>query len=261
MDDEHYVYIDPMRLRQILLNLLENAVKYNNENGIVKITSKYKEGSVYIHIKDSGMGIPQNELDKIFEPFYRIKGIKVDGIGIGLSLVKQLVELMGGELGVESEVGKGSDFWFSFPLVNDVHDYRSKMRHSSLHQKISQPMEQKKILYIEDNRSNLNLVKNIIGSMSHLSLVSATCGKEGLDIALNEHIDLILLDMNLPDMTGYEAIEILQKNEWANHIPVIALSANAIPTEIQKALEKGFKDYITKPIDIKQLLEKIEKFL
>jgi signal transduction histidine kinase/CheY-like chemotaxis protein len=260
MDDEHYVYIDPMRLRQILLNLLENAVKYNNENGIVKITSKYKEGSVYIHIKDSGMGIPQNELDKIFEPFYRIKGTKIDGTGIGLSLVKQLVELMGGELGVESEVGKGSDFWFSLPVVNHSHDLGDKMNHSSFQEK-PQQMEQKKILYIEDHLSNLNLLKKVMSSMSYLSLFAATCGKEGLDIIFNEHIDLILLDMNLPDMTGYEVIEILQKNERTNHIPVIALSANAMPEEIQKALEKGVKYFISKPIDIQQFLQKIEKFL
>jgi PAS domain S-box-containing protein len=121
--DEYYVYIDSTRFRQILLNLLDNAVKYNRDNGIVTITGRTEGGMIYIHIRDSGIGIPKDEYEKIFEPFYRIKGTGVDGTGIGLAFVKQLIQLMGGTIGVKSQLGEGSDFWFSLPAIKG--DYSS----------------------------------------------------------------------------------------------------------------------------------------
>jgi signal transduction histidine kinase len=120
---ECYVYIDSTRFRQILLNLLDNAVKYNRDNGIVTITGRMEGETIYIHIRDSGIGIPEDECEKIFEPFYRIKGTGVDGTGIGLAFVKQLIQLMGGTIGVKSQLGEGSDFWFSLPAKKG--DYSS----------------------------------------------------------------------------------------------------------------------------------------
>jgi signal transduction histidine kinase len=114
---EYYVYIDSTRFRQILLNLLDNAVKYNRDNGIVTITGRMEGETIYIHIRDSGIGIPEDECEKIFEPFYRIKGTGVDGTGIGLAFVKRLIQLMGGTIGVKSQLGEGSDFWFSLPVI------------------------------------------------------------------------------------------------------------------------------------------------
>jgi signal transduction histidine kinase len=121
---EYYVYIDSTRFRQILLNLLDNAVKYNRDNGIVTITGRTEGETIYIHIRDSGIGIPEDECEKIFEPFYRIKGTGVDGSGIGLAFVKQLIQLMGGTIGVKSQLGEGSDFWFSLPVIK--RDYSSE---------------------------------------------------------------------------------------------------------------------------------------
>jgi signal transduction histidine kinase len=120
---EYYVYIDSTRFRQILLNLLDNAVKYNRDNGIVTITGRMEGETIYIHIRDNGIGIPEDECEKIFEPFYRIKGTGVDGTGIGLAFVKRLIQLMGGTIGVKSQLGEGSDFWFSLPVIKG--DYSS----------------------------------------------------------------------------------------------------------------------------------------
>ncbi|RAK18495.1 CheY-like chemotaxis protein [Anoxybacillus vitaminiphilus] len=216
---------------------------------------------VQIHVEDSGIGIAKEEWEKIFEPFYRIKGTHADGTGIGLSLVKQLVHLMGGEVGMDSTLGEGSDFWFSIPISKNIyHDERYDREIDKQYRKRLQSM-QKKILYIEDNEANLQLVKEIFEPYPNITLRLAMNGQEGIKAALNEKVDLILLDINLPDMSGYEVFEILQGNEITKSIPVIALSAYAMKDELQKALKKGFAQYLTKPIHIEQFLETIEKLL
>jgi PAS domain S-box-containing protein len=258
---DDYIYTDPVRFRQIMLNLLSNAVKYNRENGVVMISSKHDHGNIYIHVQDSGIGIAKEEWEKIFNPFYRIKGTYVDGTGIGLSLVKQLVQLMGGEVGMHSALGEGSDFWFSLPVAVDVYTNDIYQKESKKNQEIKLQGIARKILYIEDNVSNLQLMKKILEPYPNITLLLATNGQEGIEFALNEKIDLILLDINLPDMSGYEVFEVLQQNEITKAIPVIAISAYAMKDEIQKALKIGFIDYLTKPIDMKQLLMKIGKVL
>jgi PAS domain S-box-containing protein len=260
-DENELVYVDPVRLKQIMINLLSNAVKYNRQNGVVIISSRREKGNIYIHVQDSGIGIAKEEWEKIFEPFYRIKGTHADGTGIGLSLVKQLVRLMGGEVGMNSTLGEGSDFWFSIPVVKNVyHDERCDRESGKHHRKRFQSMT-KKILYIEDNETNLQLVKKIFEPYPNITLRFAVNGQEGIEVALNEKVDLILLDIHLPDMSGYEVFEILQENEITKSIPVIALSAYAMKDEIQKVLKKGFAEYLTKPINIEQFLETIEKLL
>ncbi|HZG60066.1 MAG TPA: ATP-binding protein [Anoxybacillus sp.] len=260
-DEIGFVYADPVRLKQIMLNLLSNAVKYNRQNGVVIISTRHEHGKIYIHVQDSGIGIAKEEWKKIFEPFYRIKGTHADGTGIGLSLVKQLVHLMGGEVGMNSMLGEGSDFWFSIPVGKHVaHDERYGREIGKHHRKRLQSMT-KKILYIEDNEANLQLVKKIFEPYPNITLRFAVNGQEGMEVALNEKVDLILLDINLPDMSGYEVFEMLQENEITKPIPVIALSAYAMQDEIQKALKKGFAEYLTKPIHIELFLETIEKLL
>jgi PAS domain S-box-containing protein len=259
--EKEYVYIDPVRLKQIMLNLLSNAVKYNQEHGVVMISTKYENGNIYIHVQDSGIGIAEEEKEKIFEPFYRIKGTRVDGTGIGLSLVKQLVQLMGGDVGVDSTLGKGSDFWFRLPVALDLDTNDAHKKECDTNQERKLQSIERRILYIEDNVSNLQLMKTILEPYPNITLLSATNGHKGIQVAINENVDLILLDMNLPDMSGYEVFDVLQKNKKTKSLPVIALSAYAMKDEIQKALKRGFTDYLTKPIDIKQLLGKIEKIL
>ena len=256
---DNYVSIDEIRFRQILLNLMENAIKYNKENGEIKVRCVQKDDSVIIHVIDNGVGIPKEEQSRIFEPFYRLDHSHVDGTGIGLSLVKQLVQLMGGELGLNSEIGRGSDFWFRLPTeslnAGDTREIRVDKYESSIGD------ENYQILYIEDNPSNLELVSEIIGVENGITLHSAETGLEGLQLASIRELDLILLDIHLPDMTGFEVLDQLKENPFTNHIPVIALSANAMPEDIHEALAKGFKEYITKPLHVPSFLQTISKYL
>ncbi|MHC0038881.1 PAS domain-containing hybrid sensor histidine kinase/response regulator [Pseudoneobacillus sp. C159] len=253
--NELFIYSDPIRFKQIILNLLENAVRYNQQNGEIMIDVELKDEYVIIHVTDNGIGISKNDQELIFEPFYRAKNSNAEGTGIGLSLVKQLVILMGGKLGVESSVGEGSDFWVGFPVITIEKDYSTDY---IISEKVFVPeMKQKKILYIDDNPSNLLLVSQIFKTVQEITLLSALTGKEGVDIALTQSIDLILLDMNLSDSNGFEVMRQLQSSPITKDIPVIALSANAMPSEINHALEKGFKDYIVKPIEISSFLKDI----
>ncbi|WP_232509558.1 hybrid sensor histidine kinase/response regulator [Parageobacillus thermoglucosidasius] len=254
--DEYYVYTDSTRFRQILLNLLDNAVKYNRDNGTVMITSGSEGGNICIHIKDNGIGIPKKEYEKIFEPFYRIKGTEVDGTGMGLALVKQLIQLMGGTIGVESELGAGSDFWFSLPAVKG--DYSGGM---NLHQERLLQMGEKKILYIEDSEANLKLMEKILEPFPNFSLVSANRGKDGLKIAFHEQLDLILVDINLRDISGYKVLESLQEDGRTKQIPVIAFSADVASSEMEmlKIPKTGLREYMEKPLEIGLFFRKLEQ--
>ncbi|BDG46907.1 ATP-binding protein [Parageobacillus sp. KH3-4] len=254
--DEYYVYTDSTRFRQILLNLLDNAVKYNRDNGTVIITSGSEGGNICIHIKDNGIGIPKKEYEKIFEPFYRIKGTEVDGTGMGLALVKQLIQLMGGTIGVESELGAGSDFWFSLPAVKG--DYSGGM---NLHQERLLQMGEKKILYIEDSEANLKLMEKILEPFPNFSLVSANRGKDGLKIAFHEQLDLILVDINLRDISGYKVLESLQGDGRTKQIPVIAFSADVASSEMEmlKIPKTGLREYMEKPLEVELFFRKLEQ--
>jgi signal transduction histidine kinase len=247
-----FVYLDPVRLRQIILNLLDNAIKYNKVNGEIFITIDCKQEAIVIHIIDNGIGIPLEEQSKIFEPFYRVTNSKVEGAGIGLPVVKQLVLLMGGDLGVESSEGQGSDFWFRLPIVQ----FNAEESFCIIESEMDNPPNdcKKTILYIEDNYSNIELVFIMLNREDEIKLLIAMTGEEGIEIAIQQPLDLILLDLNLPDMNGFEVLEKIKRNPKTEGIPVIALSANAMTNDINQALAKGFKDYITKPIDVKDFL-------
>ncbi|MED3625248.1 PAS domain-containing hybrid sensor histidine kinase/response regulator [Neobacillus thermocopriae] len=253
------VYVDPTRLKQVLLNLLENAIKYNKENGDIFITYECKENFLYVHIQDTGMGIPPEAQEKIFTPFFRLEHSQIEGTGMGLSLVKQLIQLMGGQVGVNSHLGMGSDFWISLPLAHP-------------NQKISQPDNEKKrivspiqktvtILYIEDDPSNLLLVTEILKEIHDVTLHVAQTGLAGLEMANQQKYDLILLDLNLPDMNGFHVLEKLKEHDRHADIPVIALSSNARKEDLNRAIKHGISDYLTKPIDISCFLSILLKYL
>lgn len=256
-----FVLADPFRLKQILLNLLDNAIKYNREHGKVNIFCHLEGNELAVHIVDTGVGLSVDEYAKVFVPFYRIEETKEEGTGIGLSLVKQLVQLMGGKISVLSHKGKGSDFCFSLPIPDDL---KAVMRWG---EQVEPPVsnggkgDNYRLLFIEDNESNLHLVRNIIKSQPSYTLLSARSGKKGLEIAAKEKVDLILLDINLPDIHGYDVFDILKKSEQTKDIATIAVSANAMPQDIQDTLDKGFDNYVTKPLNVKEFLTVVSETL
>ncbi len=256
-----FVLADPIRLKQIFLNLLDNAIKYNREGGKVMIFSYFKGNEQIIHVADTGVGISVEEYQKVFVPFYRIEGTQEEGTGIGLSLVKQLVQLMGGKISVTSQKGIGSDFFFSLPLPNELKAVMRWGEEVELTEKNIRKEDDYRLLYIEDNESNLNLVRKIMKSQPSYTLLSARTGKEGLEMAANEKVDLVLLDLNLPDIHGYEIFDRLKTIKQTKDIAVIAVSANALPQDIQYTLDKGFDNYVTKPFNVKEFLTVIRETL
>jgi ribose transport system substrate-binding protein len=256
------VYADPIRLKQILLNLLDNAIKYNRISGTVTIFCEIQGAELIIHIVDSGAGISAEEAGKIFVPFYRIEGTSEEGTGIGLSLVKQLVHLMGGKVNVSSgEKGNGSDFFFSLPLPKDFTigiRWEEQVESLVLHE---QTADTYCILYIEDNESNLNLVNKIMKAQPSYTLLTARTGKEGIEMASKEKVDLVLLDLHLPDFSGYDVFRILKANEQTKDLLVIAVSANAVREDIQRTLKMGFDHYLIKPFNIREFLTAIGEML
>lgn len=257
-----FVLADPTRLKQVLLNLLDNAIKYNRDGGKVIIFSKLKGNHQIIHIVDTGIGLSPEEYHKVFVPFYRIEGTQEEGTGIGLTWVKQLVHLMGGKISVTSQKGIGSDFYFSLPLpqeLNTAVQWGEEMKAQKLTN--DGKSDYYCLLYIEDNESNLHLVRNILKSQKYYKFLTARSGKEGLKLAANEKVDLILLDLNLPDIHGYEVFSRLKSSEKTKDIAIIAVSANAMPRDIQETLDKGFDNYITKPINVREFLTIINETL
>lgn len=256
------VQADRLRLRQILLNLLSNAVKYNRDHGSVQIACQFgAEGKVRISVHDNGRGIAPEALPRLFKPFERIESAYdgIEGTGIGLALSKRLVEAMGGSIGVESIAGVGSTFWVELPaaeakvyLPSDFSaDDAMQSTYATAHT----------LLYIEDNPANLRLVQKIISTHTSLRLLDARTAEQGLVLAKAHHPNLILLDINLPGMNGFEALRHLQEDPATCDIPVIAISANAMERDIKKGLAAGFADYMTKPLDIPKLLTLLDTLL
>jgi PAS domain S-box-containing protein len=259
-----HIFADKTRLKQVLLNLLSNGIKYNRKEGSVTLTlEKQQDGILNILVTDTGMGIPSEKLEKIFVPFDRLgaEGSEVEGTGIGMTISKKLIELMNGRIGVHSTMGKGSQFSVSLPgcdpkKINKEHE--SLPLESSSHETSKQKLT---VLYIEDNKTNVLLVQDILSDFPEVEMLAAPQAAMGLDLAHAHQPNLILLDINLPDMDGYEALKRLQNMEETHNIPVIALSANAMQKDIDKAKEAGFKDYITKPIDMVKFKKMLEGFV
>lgn len=250
---DYVIRADPLRLRQILLNLTSNAIKYNRQGGTVVINcGSSREGWFRIEVEDSGRGIAAEELPRLFIPFERLEPAYsgIEGSGIGLALSRKLTEAMGGVIGVESVAGAGSRFWVEFPLV--VEENTEPLPDLiALQAELS---NSRTVLYIEDNPSSLRLVERSISGRLGLVMLNAPNAELGLEMARNHRPDIILLDINLPGMNGFEALNILQHDTLTRDIPVIAITANAMECDIKKGLDAGFVDYLTKPLDIIQLV-------
>ena len=260
------VRADRVRLKQVLLNLLSNGVKYNSENGKLTLECIYgNDSQVRINVKDTGSGISTEQQARLFMAFDRldVDQAEIEGTGIGLVITKNIVELMDGEIGVESHPGKGSNFWITLPgEATSPVDY-SETDAIKAHKQLFQPRSNREftVLYVEDNPANLRLVAQLLGRRPDIHLWSAHEPLLGLELAEEHKPDLILLDINLPGMDGYEVLRLLRQRESTKHTPVMAISANAMPKDIVKGNEAGFNEYITKPINVVALLEAIEKML
>ena len=257
------VRADHTRLKQVLLNLLSNAVKYNSDRGkLIIACEQVEDNQTRVSITDTGAGLTQQQQTQLFTPFERLGTEKtnIEGTGIGLVITKNLVELMGGRIGVDSKSGEGCTFWFELPnasedtLLKATADTAKPVDQSAP----GEPEYQHTVLYIEDNPTNLRLVAQLLGSRPNINMWSAHEPLLGLDLAMEHVPDLILLDINLPGMDGFDVLKHLRERGVTRHIPVIAVSANAMPGDIEKGLAAGFDAYVTKPIDIHALLKVVE---
>ena len=261
----YFVSADRTRVKQVLINLLSNAIKYNKPEG--KVTVEYQAippGSIRINVRDTGKGLAAEQLLQLFQPFNRLgkeTGAE-EGTGIGLVVTKRLVELMGGSIGADSSVGAGSVFWFELSLTTAPMLAIQEAEHAALSlPRVSDGAPRRTVLYVEDNPANLELVEQLIARRSDLRLLSAADGDLGIEFARVYQPAAILMDINLPGISGLEAMKILRADAITAHIPIIALSANAVPHDIEKALQAGFFDYLTKPIKVIQFMDTLDAAL
>ena len=264
-DTPYFVRADRTRLKQILINLLSNAIKYNLPDGTVIVEcSRSTAQHTRISVRDTGAGLTQEQLLQLFQPFNRLgqESSGEEGTGIGLVMSKRLVELMGGVIGVESNVGQGSVFWFELSsatapqvaaeLAQPVAAPATKIEHGA---------PRHSLLYVEDNPANLDLVEQLIARRPDLRLLSATDGNSGIELARREQPEVILMDINLPGISGIQALKILREDPLTAHIPVLAISANAMSTDIRKGMDAGFFGYLTKPIKVSEFMEALNAAL
>lgn len=265
---EHlYVQADAVRLKQVVLNLVSNGIKYNREGGSVTVLfSADRDKSFTIRVQDTGYGIPVEHQKAVFEPFNRLGAEEsgTEGSGVGLVITKQLVEMMEAQLSFYSEVGQGTCFeillkqradWSE--LSNEEKTRLAKLKPGS-HLNIK---GKRHILYIEDNPSNLRLMEQLLQRFPNIRLQCASEAFKGLYIARTEAPDLVILDINLPGMDGYEILNVLKHDPSTAHIPVVALSANAMNYDIERGIQAGFEEYLTKPVIFEELIGVLNKWL
>ena len=259
-----FVGADRTRLKQVLINLLSNAIKYNLPKGTVVVDVvrvKNSPDRVRVSVKDTGAGLPPDMLRQLFQPFNRLgqERSTEEGTGIGLVMSKRLVELMGGEIGVESTVGLGSVFWFELNAAAAPQLAIDKAETTATPQaQVERGAPLRTLLYVEDNPANLMLVEQLIARRKDMRLLVARDGNLGIQIARAKQPEVILMDINLPGISGIEALRILRDDPATAHIPVVALSANAMPRDIEKGLEAGFFRYLTKPIRVHEFMQTLD---
>ena len=264
---DYQLVADPLRLQQVFYNLISNAIKYISRNGHIKIVyEKLPADWIRVAIVDDGPGLSEASLSRLFIPFERLDAScsDIEGTGIGLVACKRLVKLMNGNIGVESEETKGCKFWFELKIdsnetngVSDIVDIQNE----NINGLESENDSEKYILYIEDNITNLKVVEKWIAKTTNYKLLSAKDATEGFAKLEERKPEIILLDINLPGIGGYEVLEIIRQNTDYDGIPVIAVTANAMLDEIERGMDAGFDSYITKPIDLDKLVRSIDRLL
>ncbi|HVS26190.1 MAG TPA: PAS domain S-box protein [Burkholderiales bacterium] len=261
-DCPYFVNADRTRVKQVLINLLSNAIKYNKVGGTVVVDCiASTPGRIRICVKDTGEGLTPDKLTQLFQPFNRLgqEANVEEGTGIGLVVCKRLIELMGGEIGVESTVGVGSMFWIELNLTAEPQPAAGTAEPRAVDQaQVQADAQLRTLLYVEDNPANLMLVEDLIARRPDIRLLSARDGNRGIEIARASRPDVILMDINLPGISGIQALRILAEDPATAHIPVVALSANAMPRDIEKGLEAGFFRYLTKPIKVNEFMDTLD---
>jgi signal transduction histidine kinase/CheY-like chemotaxis protein len=260
-----FVYADRIRVKQVMINLLMNALKYNRPGGSVSVDfTARSECGLCIHVRDTGLGLTQAQLPQLFQAFNRLgrEATAEEGTGIGLVVTKRLVELMGGKIGVESTLGVGSVFWIELPLTDAPKiDDKDQEALAGVHTGINLDVRPYSVLYVEDNPANLELVEQILSRRADLHFFSAAEAGIGIAFARSHRPDVILMDINLPSVSGMDAMQILRADPRTAHIPILALSANAVERDIQNAIAAGFVGYITKPIKVSTFLQALDNAL
>jgi CheY-like chemotaxis protein len=266
VDPACFVKADRTHLKQALINLLSNAIKYNRAGGAVDVRcSAVTAQRLRISVQDGGEGLSPDKLTQLFQPFNRLgqEAGAIEGTGIGLVVCKRLVELMEGEIGVQSKVGVGSEFWIELnlalaPQLDTDADALLAQAPAYDHQPGA---AMRTLLYVEDNQTNMELVAQLVARRPDLRLLSAGDGMSGIALARTHQPQVILMDINLPDISGIEALKILRQDPTTKHIPVLAISANAIPRDIEKGLAAGFARYLTKPFKVNEFMQALDQAL
>ena len=260
LSEPFFVHADRTRVKQVMINLLSNAIKYNSHGGKVTVEcTAGREGMVRISVTDTGAGLTSEQTEQLFQPFNRLgqEDGAEEGTGIGLVVTKQLTELMGGAIGVDSEVGVGTTFWIELTASSEP-VLEAAAFDAPLLLSTRNGAAMKTLLYIEDNPANLTLVEQLIQRRSDLKLLTAIDGHTGMQLARAYQPDVILMDINLPGVSGYGCLKILRDDVTTAHIPVMALSANAMPRDIEKGVEAGFLRYLTKPINVVEFMSALD---
>ena len=258
-----FVKADRTRLKQVLINLLSNAVKYNRPGGNVVVTCAHQnQERIRICVEDTGQGLSAEQITQLFQPFNRLgqQAHTEQGTGIGLVMTKRLIKLMGGVIGVESTVGKGSVFWIEVNLTTEP-QHEADTAATVVAGPFATNGQTHTLLYVEDNPANLLLVETLMERRPNIRLLTARDGHSGVSMARTAQPDVILMDINLPGISGIEALQLLCDDPITARIPVMALSANAMPRDIEKGLEAGFFRYLTKPIKIDEFTQVLDEAL
>ena len=253
-----HVRADRQRLMQVMLNLLSNGVKYNEPEGRVTVSARLEGGAVALAVADTGPGIDPHDAERVFRPFDRLgaERTSVQGTGVGLTLSKHLVEQMGGSIALASEPGRGATFTVTLPVTDPEVQARAPRRRRSGSRMGEGVL---RVLHIEDNLANLELVDQVLSRSGTVDLRAAMFGGLGLELAREERPDLVLLDLHLPDMPGTDVLERLRQDPATATVPVVVVSADATPEQVRELRDKGVLAYLTKPIDVQELLGVVDR--
>lgn len=258
---ECHVHADPLRLKQVVLNLLSNAIKYNRRDGDVTLHCLQGSEHVELRVTDTGIGLTPDQSQRLFVAFERLgaRASNVEGSGIGLALSRQLVRTMGGEIGADSELDVGSTFWVRLRTASPA-PAAAPAPPSAAPQGL-QPQRHRRVLYVEDNEVNALLMRAMLARLPGVLFEHAASPLQALERARTHPPELLLLDIQLPEIDGFELLRRLRDDPALRRVPAIAVSAGAMPADVERALQSGFDAYLTKPLELDELLQAVQRHL